>query len=148
MVRRASEQYFEQLATDIPNGLDVQALVRAIGLACREWTYRGAASYAPGATGVALPRDEMSLLGSRQFSDLARALKAAVAHNVLTLRSGRKTKGVTLVLIHLNRLLCPYFGLPTQEGAQRETDVRELTRWLDSGFFAADQARLVIAPTP
>jgi hypothetical protein len=61
---------------------------------------------------------------------LFRALASAIAHNILSAELNRQVKGVRSMVLYLNRLLCPRFGLPLGRGGFREKKLREMASWM------------------
>ncbi len=149
LIRAMSERRLEAIPRDVPHGQDVQQLVKAIGSLCNDETYRETAPYAPGATGVAISMRDREILvadGPRgqdvRLTRLFYALTSAIAHNVLEARPDTRVKGGDWLVLYLNRIYCPNFGLPLQYGSFRERPLRELKTWLDEGYRARPQAQL------
>ena len=61
---------------------------------------------------------------------LYEALGAAIAYNVLTAELDRPSKGDRVMVLYLNRLLCPRFALPLGRGGFRERRLAIVAGWL------------------
>jgi hypothetical protein len=61
---------------------------------------------------------------------LFQALASAIAHNILSAELNRPVKGVRCMVLYLNRLLCPRFGLPLGRGGFREKKLTEMASWM------------------
>ncbi len=137
VLRRASRTYWEQIASGVPHGPLMQTFVRGIaGLATRE-AAKPTLPYPPGVTGTALAhadRDALIDPNSRARVPgadlLLKALTNAVAYNVLSVDKNYRVKGGSYLVIYLNRLLCPYFGLPLGYGGFRERRLHEMASWM------------------
>lgn len=137
--RAASKRLWAALPQRVPYGNDVVALLHAIAANSRAVTYRPNAPYAPGVNGTAFayvdrPRLFPAAAGQHGSSvaRLGRALSSAIAYNMLEVDQPNRAKGGTWTVLYLNRLLCPYFGLPLHRGGFREQSVARLADWLES----------------
>jgi hypothetical protein len=137
IVRRASERLWREIPRRLPNGHDVQKLLAAIVKMAMQETHRPTAPYAPGVTGTALSMaDRAQLLQPavrekiRGADALFRALASAIANNILSAELDRSVKGGRFMVLYLNRLLCPRFGLPLNHGGFREKKLREMASWM------------------
>lgn len=152
---RASERLWESIPRTVPNGRDVQALVREIVAVASEENAKPRMPYPPGVTGTALLMAERGILldpGYRASHPGAQrlfaALAAAVAHNILHADLDYSVKGNRYMVLYLNRLLCPRFGLPLGLGGFKERRLSEMTNWMQKlpahapRRNAADEERL------
>jgi hypothetical protein len=137
VLHQASERYWESIPRTVPNGRDVQALVREIVAISREENTKPRMPYPPGVTGTAMLMAERKTLldpayraknpaAERLFS----ALAAAVAHNILNADLDYSVKNNRYMVLYLNRLLCPRFGLPLGLGGFKERRLQVMTGWM------------------
>lgn len=133
----ASEAMWRAIPTEVPHGGDVQALLVSIATMAQKETYRPNAPYAPGVTGTALSmtdKDALLRVSVRQRIDgadrLFGALGAAIAYNLIEVVTDQQVKGRRWMVLYLNRLLCPRFGLALQRGGFRERTLRSMAAWL------------------
>jgi hypothetical protein len=61
---------------------------------------------------------------------LFRALASAIANNILSADLNYSVKGGSFMVLYLNRLLCPRFGLPLNRGGFREKKLHEIASWM------------------
>lgn len=134
---RASERFWESIPRTVPNGRDVQVLVREIVAIAEEENAKPRMPYPPGVTGTALLMSERQLLLDPAYRErhpgterLFSALAAAVAFNVLQADLDYSVKKNRYMVLYLNRLLCPRFGLPLGFGAFKERRLTEMTNWM------------------
>ena len=137
IIRRASERLWREIPRRLLNGHDVQKLLAAIVTMSVQETHRPTAPYAPGVTGTALSMaDRKQLLQPavrekiRGADALFRALASAIANNILSAELNYSVKGGSFMVLYLNRLLCPRFGLPLNHGGFREKKLREMASWM------------------
>lgn len=137
IVHRLSDRYWKELPTRVQNGRVVQTLVEAIVELCQKETFRPTAPYAPGVTGTALPMsDRERLLQAdtreevRGAAELYEAIAAGVAANVFSVQLDYAVKNQRVMVIYLNRLLCPRFDLPLGRGGFRERRLEEMAGWM------------------
>jgi hypothetical protein len=137
IIRRASERLWREIPRRLPNGHDVQKLLAAIVTMSVQETHRPTAPYAPGVTGTALSmadREQLMKPAVREkiggADALFRALASAIANNMLSAELDRSVKGGRFMVLYLNRLLCPRFGLPLNRGGFREKRLREMASWM------------------
>lgn len=137
LVRRASERYWRELPSRVPNGNLVRRLVSAVVQLSQADTFRETAPYAPGVTGTAmLMSDRERLLdptireGLAGAGDLFDALGAAISRNVLSVELDYSVKNQRVMVIYLNRLFCPRFQLPLGRGGFRERKLEAMARWM------------------
>jgi hypothetical protein len=139
IIRRASERLWRDIPRRLPNGHDVQKLLTAIVRMAVQETQRPTAPYAPGVTGTALSMADRKQLLQPAVREkipgadaLFRALASAIANNILSadLDRYREVSGGRFMILYLNRLLCPRFGLPLNRGGFREKKLREMTSWM------------------
>lgn len=72
---------------------------------------------------------------------LYRALRSAIAHNVVWIELNYRVKNSDYMVIYLNRLLCPLFDMPLGLGGFRERKLAEMAGWMiESPSLAADGA--------
>ena len=135
IIRRASERLWREIPRRL--GHDVQKLLAAIVRMAVQETHRPTAPYAPGVTGTALSMaDRKQLLepGVREkipgADALFRALASAIANNILSADLNYSVKGGSFMVLYLNRLLCPRFGLPLNRGGFREKKLHEIASWM------------------
>ena len=100
--------------------------------------------YPPGVTGTALLMSDRERLLDIDYRNtntpaarLFAALASGVAYNVITADLDYSVKGNRYMVLYLNRLLCPRFGLPLGRGAFRERRLSQMLTWVqhlpDSG---------------
>jgi hypothetical protein len=140
IIRRASERLWREIPRRLPNGHDVQKLLAAIVRMAVQETQRPTAPYAPGVTGTALSMADRKQLLEPAVREkipgadaLFRALASAIANNILSadLDRYRETSGGgRFMVLYLNRLLCPRFGLPLNRGGFREKKLHEIASWM------------------
>ena len=137
VLRQASERFWEAIPRSVPNGRDVQAVVREIVAIALEEKAKPKMPYPPGVTGTALLMGERSTLLDESFrrrtpgaDRLFAALASAVAHNVLSAELDYSVKNNRFMVLYLNRLLCPRFGLPLGFGSFREKRLRTMIGWM------------------
>jgi hypothetical protein len=118
-------------------GTTVQKLLAAIVTMAVQETHRPTAPYTPGVTGTALSMtDRAQLLQPavrekiRGADAIFRALASALANNILFAELDRSVKSGRFMVLYLNRLLCPRFGLPLNYGGFREKKLREMASWM------------------
>jgi hypothetical protein len=138
VIRAASDAFWKRIPREIPNGRDVQRLVEVIAEMAAEENAKVTLPYPPGVTGTALLMSERRQLldvSLRERSPgaerLFAALADAVAHNVLSVRLNYQVKNNYYMVMYLNRLLCPRFGLPLGYGGFREKRLSTMERWLE-----------------
>ena len=77
------------------------------------------------------------------FHRLRDVLTSLVAHNLLSPRLDRRSKGRDCIVFYLNRLLCVHFDLPLGYGGWREKSLNDLNNWVSHGNLAIKEKRLV-----
>jgi hypothetical protein len=137
VLHRASERLWESIPRTVPNGRDVQVIVREIVTIAQEENVKPRMPYPPGITGTALLMSDRQTLLDPQYrakhpgSDrLFAALASAVAHNILQADLDYSVKGNRYMVMYLNRLLCPRFGLPLGLGGFKERRLSEMVNWM------------------
>lgn len=137
IVRALSDRYWKELPSRVQRGRLVQTLIGAIAELCRSQTFRATAPYAPGVTGIAmLMGDRERLLDPavrgeiRGAEDLFVALATGVASNVFSVQLDYSVKNQRVMVVYLNRLLCPQFELPVGRGGFRERSLEEVSGWM------------------
>lgn len=118
-------------------GLTVQRFVAAIVNMAQQENVRPTVPYPPGVTGTALFMTDIQRLADPQKrariqggEELFNALTNAVAHNVVSVEQDRPSKNKQVMVIYLNRLLCPRFGLVLGRGGFREKKLEMMARWM------------------
>ena len=141
IARSLAKATIESLPRDVPDGLDVQRLVTAIGTFANEVTTRESASYSPGILGVGLKHSQFSDLLNHdtvqqrpELGRLRNVLKASIAHNVLEARGPRRVKGDVWMVFYLNRLLGPAFELPVVSSQFQGIAMSDMLTWLTHGY--------------
>jgi hypothetical protein len=137
LMKVASEVYWKAIRQRVPNGAEVQILVRAIVAMARQENRKPTFPYAPGVTGTALTMSDRSILLNAEqrvqvpgATELFQALASGISRNVFSAELDRPVKGGRYMVIYLNRLLCPRFGLPLGRGGFREKPLRIMTEWM------------------
>lgn len=137
VIYEASEKYWTDVARTVPRGRDVQALISEIVAIARFENAKPSAPYPPGVTGTALSMAERAQLLDVDYRNrtpgaerLFTTLAAAVAHNVLVVELDYAVKGSRYMVMYLNRLLCPRFGLPVGLGSFREKRLSVMLGWI------------------
>ena len=133
----ASERYWTNIATTVPYGRDVQALVSEMVAVARAENVKPKVPYPPGVTGTALTMGERAMLLDPTFRHrtpgaerLFTALGAAVAESILQVELNYSVKNGRYMVLYLNRLLCPRFGLPLGLGSFREKRLTVMLGWM------------------
>lgn len=65
-----------------------------------------------------------------EMAALYSGLKSAIAHNVVWIELNYRVKNADYMVIYLNRLLCPTFGMPLGLGAFRERKLSQMAGWM------------------
>jgi hypothetical protein len=137
IVHALSERYWRELPARVQSGRLVQTLLEAIIKICQAETFRATAPYAPGVTGVAMPMPDRERLldqagreGIRGAEELFRALGSGIAANVFSVQLDYSVKNQRVMVIYLNRLLCPRFDLPLGRGGFRERRLEQMAAWM------------------
>lgn len=136
IIRATSDQFWRELPDRVPRYGDVMTLVNRIARISLHETNRPTAPYAPGVNGIAISMDDRAILldpyararipgADRLFE----ALAVAIARNVLIPEVNYAVKRTRVMLLYLNRLLCPRLNLPVQRGSFRERELAEVSRW-------------------
>jgi hypothetical protein len=137
IIRRASELLWREIPRRIPHGREVQQFSEAIVAMARDENAKATVPYAPGVTGTALLMSDRSRLMDPEVrraipgSDaLFVSLGEAIAHNIVSVELDQRVKGSRYMVIYLNRLLCPRFGLPLGRGGYREKRLEVMSKWM------------------
>ena len=137
LVRRASDRLWREIPQRLADGRLVQRLLFRLVAAAQRETYRPNAPYAPGVTGIAITmHDRERLLASNSkiklpgIDHLRTALGAAIIDNILTAELDRSVKGENVMVLYLNRLLCPRFRLPLGRGGFMVMKLSQLCQWM------------------
>lgn len=146
IARDASRVYYRSLP-QLPDGNYVQRFVDGVGRISRDEARKPRIPYPPGVTGTALRMSDRArlrqpeTLRSPQMEMLYRALRSAIAHNVVWIELNYRVKNSDYMVIYLNRLLCPLFDMPLGLGGFRERKLAEMAGWMiESPSLAADGA--------
>ncbi len=149
IARRVSERYWKELPTRVRDGAKVRTLVAAIIQLSQGETFRETAPYAPGVTGTAMLMSERERLLDPDVrgeiegaADLYDALGAAVAANVLSVELDYSVKNQRVMVIYLNRMLCPLFQLPLLRGGFREKRLETMAKWMTGEEISTDDEAL------
>jgi len=135
IARDASRSYYRSLL-QLPDGHLVQRFVDGVARISREEARKPRIPYPPGVTGTALRMSDRAklrapeTLATPQMEMLYRALKSAIAHNVVWIELNYRVKNDEFMVIYLNRLLCPVFDMPLGLGGFRERKLLEMSRWM------------------
>jgi hypothetical protein len=137
IARRASERYWREAPARVEHGTLVRRFAQAILTLAQAETFRDTAPYAPGVTGVAmLMSDREKLLEPETRAEiegadkLFRAIGAGVAKNIFSVELDYAVKNQRVMVIYLNRLFCPRFGLPLGRGGFRERRLETMASWM------------------
>lgn len=142
LIRVVARERWDGLPRRLPRGLEARRLLEAIGVFCRQQTFRPNAPYAPGVTGIAITMQERKLLIDspdeeiKHLVGLRDVLTSLVAHNLLVPRLDHQNNNRAYVVFNLNRLLCVQFGLPLGYGGWRAKSLKELLHWQEAGAQA------------
>ena len=137
IVRAASETLWRDIPRRLACGREIQQLLLNIAAICRADTFRPTMPYPPGPTATAITmRDRARLLdpswraATPGAEELFAALAGAVAHNLLGTELEYSVKNDRWMVLNINRLLCPRFGLALGLGGIRERPVETLCKWM------------------
>lgn len=137
--RRASERFWKEIPRRVPEGHLVQRLVLAIVKMAQPENARATVPYPPGVTGVALHMSDRERLldpGTREAipgaEQLLAALANAISFNIISAELDRSVKNKHVMVLYLNRLLCPIFWLPLGRGGYREKKLEMIAKWMMS----------------
>jgi len=136
IVRRASERLWREIPQRLEEGRLVQRLLMHLAAMAQRETYRPNAPYAPGVTGIAISMHDRERLikmngkDSPGMADLRTALGAAIIDNMLTAEIDRWVKNQNVMVLYLNRLLCPRFRLPLGRGGFMVMKLSQLCGWM------------------
>lgn len=135
IARDASRSYYRSLL-QLPDGNYVQRFVDGVARISRDEARKPRIPYPPGVTGTALKMSDRArlrnpeTLRTPQLDMLYRALKSAIAHNVVWIELNYRVKNAEYMVIYLNRLLCPAFNMPLGLGGFRERKLIEMSGWM------------------
>ena len=138
LIRQASDRLWREIPQRLPAGRSVQHLLLQVAALAHRETYRPNAPYAPGVTGIAITMaDRNRLLDANRRAklpsgaeELAMALGSAIIDNMLTAELDRSVKGENVMVLYLNRLLCPRFRLPLGRGGFQVLRLPQLCSWM------------------
>lgn len=132
----ASDSYYKAVGVGVPSGQLVQTLIDGVARISAVEAAKPRIPYPPGVTGTALSMRDASILMEPARRKripgadlLYTALSSAVAYNVVSVDKDYSVKRSRYMVIYLNRLLCPRFGMPLGYGAFREKTLREIASW-------------------
>ena len=137
VLRDASEQVWESIPRTVPHGRDVQALVHEIVNIPRGENSKPTMPYPPGVTGTALLIGERPDCSIRHFGSGHPAGRALFSPSlcrciqILNADLDYSVKGSRYLVLYLNRLLCPRFGLPLGYGSFKERRLRVMLGWME-----------------
>jgi hypothetical protein len=150
-VRRASERYWRELPTRVRDGSSVRRLVSAIVQLSQSETFRETAPYSPGVTGTAMLMSDRERLLDRSVraampgaDALFDAIGSAIASNVLSVELDYSVKNQRVMVIYLNRLVCPRFQLPLGRGGFRERKLEAMAKWMIGDSASDDDETLQV----
>ncbi len=151
VARGASDRYWREIPYRVPHGRQVRRLVGAIVELAQADTFRETAPYSPGVSGTALlmsdrdrlidPSVRVDLEGAQELYE---ALTAALAAGVLTVKLEYSSKNQRVMVIYLNRLLCPRFNLPVLRGGFRERKLETMAAWMTGARSPTDDEALEV----
>ena len=140
IVHRLSDRYWRELPSRVQNGRLVRSLAEAIVELSQRDTFRSTAPYVPGVTGTAMQMADRERLLDPDRRDEIRggpelfcALAAGIAANVFSVQLDYSVKNQRVMVIYLNRLLCPRFDLPLGRGGFRERRLEQMAAWMVDG---------------
>lgn len=150
---RIIKNAFDDRVKDLPrrarNGRKALRLLESVGRFCREETYQPNAPYAPGVTGFALSMADCHLLydpASRRrrpdIAEFADVLTTALQYNLLLPDVDRPRPSGPVVVLYLNRLVCPKHDLPLHYGGFRKKRLQDVVAWPTHGFRPTRQKSL------
>ncbi len=153
IAHRASERYWRELPSRVRDGGLVRRLAEAIVQLSQADTFRPTAPYSPGVTGTAMQMTDRERLldpetraGIRGSEELFAAIAAGVASNVFSVQLDYSVKNQRVMVIYLNRLMCPRFRLPLGRGGFRERRLEDMAAWMTgaepAGIEVHDTAQL------
>lgn len=149
LLKEAAKRKRDFIPKNHTDGSRAQRLVDSIGAYCRGKTFVPNAPYAPGVTGVRLPRTELNRLNSdakplaAEHALLKRVLAECVAENLLVAKSSSaSTSRDSGTIFYLNRTLCVHYDLPLQMGGWQDVLADELVDWMEHGLIPDRQRRL------
>lgn len=135
--RRASQRFWREIPRRVPDGHLVQRFVAALMNMAKLENDKATVAYPPGVTGTALlMSDRERLLDPsvrervRGADQLLSALSNAIAYNVVSAELDRRVKNKQVMVVYVNRLLCPLFWLPLGRGGYREKKLEAMAQWM------------------
>ena len=135
IARDASRAYYRSLL-QLPDGDYVRRFVDGVAMISQVEARKPRIPYPPGVTGTALTMADRAKLrksDTRRKPEMAmlyRALKSAIAHNVVWIELNYRVKNADYMVIYLNRLLCPTFNMPLGLGSFRERKLADMANWM------------------
>jgi len=143
ILKDTAERKWSEIPTQVPQGRDVQRLLKSVAEYSKWETMRPTAPYAPGVTGFALQMvdrerllEEEMIEKSSTHRRLVLALSSSLTNNLLEARLDLKqgSRGQRWMILYLNRWLCLHFDLPLQYGGWRPKKINKLREWLVKGY--------------
>lgn len=142
ILKDTAEKKWNEIPKQVPQGRDVQRLIKSVAEYSKWETMRPTAPYAPGVTGFALQMVDRERLLQEEMIEkspthkrLVLALSSSITNNLLEARLDMKqgSRGQRWMLLYLNRWLCLHFDLPLQYGGWRPKKIDKLREWLVKG---------------
>jgi len=137
LVRRASDQFWHDIPRRVPHGREVQSFITGVVEIARAENQKPTVPYPPGVTGTALPMSDRSRLLDADIREripgaerLLEALSEGIARNLISAELDHRVKGGEYMVMYVNRLLCPRFGLPLGRGGFREKRLEIMSQWM------------------
>lgn len=134
---RASQRFWKEILRRVPDGHLVQQLVLGIVKMTEQDNAKPSVPYPPGVTGIAMymtdrerlldPRVRAAMPGA---DELLSAVSNAISFNIVSAELDRSVKHKHVMVVYLNRLLCPMFWLPLGRGGYREKKLEVLAKWM------------------
>jgi hypothetical protein len=144
IVQRASQRYWKEILRRVPDGHLVQQFVLAIIKMAEQENIKATIPYPPGVTGTALHMSDRERLLDPKVREsipgadfLLAALSNAISFNIVSAELDRSVKNKQVMVIYLNRLLCPMFKLPLGRGGYREKKLEVMAKWMTNPIEGA-----------
>lgn len=143
ILKDTAERKWSEIPKQVPQGRDVQRLLKSVAEYSKWETMRPTAPYAPGVTGFALQMVDRERLLKEEMIEkssthrrLVLALSSSLTNNLLEARLDLKqgSRGQRWMILYLNRWLCLHFDLPLQYGGWRPKKINKLREWLVKGY--------------
>jgi hypothetical protein len=137
IVRRASEEFWRDIPRRVPHGREIQTFLNSVVEMARLENQKPRLPYPPGVTGTALSMSDRTRLLNDELREripggnrLLQALSEGIGRNLIGAELDRSVKGGTYLVMYINRLLCPRFGLPLGRGGFREKRLEAMSEWM------------------